>query len=370
MQRADAVRQRVPISSIIGADIKLRKAGRELTGLCPFHAEKRDGAFMVNDAKGIYHCFACSAHGDVITYLEKRKGLDFMAALRLLESDAGIDFRDARQRAEFDRAREKRDREALADAARRRANAKNFWLTAAPGEGSPAQLYLEGRGIDFAKLGRFPGAIRFRHDASCAEVNRKLPCMATAIALPGEGLVACHRTYLAYERGRWVKAKLEKPKMVLGDFYGGAMPLWKGDSRATLDDMPAGQGVALSEGIEDALSVAQSAPELRYLAAVSLDNIGNVRLPCQAGDVTILCQRDRDVREAAAARARVAGDADGAAHHERCARDIEAAAERAIGKQQQQARDQGSGRTVRLAWPAPGFKDFNDQLRGQRMEGA
>ena len=96
---------------MIGADVKLRRQGRELTGLCPFHAEKNDGAFMVNDAKALYKCFSCGAAGDVIDYVMERKGLDFMGALRMLEADAGIDFRDAKQRAEFDRTREKRARE-------------------------------------------------------------------------------------------------------------------------------------------------------------------------------------------------------------------------------------------------------------------
>lgn len=367
--RADAVRQRVPISSIIGADVRLRKAGRELTGICPFHAEKRDGAFMVNDAKGIFHCFACGADGDVIDYITRRKGTAFIDILRALEADAGIDFRDARQRAEFDRSREKRERAALADELRRRANAKNFWLHAAPGKGSPAQFYLEGRGIDFARLGRFPGAIRFRHDAFCGEVRRPVPAMVTAIYALDGTFLATHRTWLEMRRGKWIKAALDKPKMVLGSFYGGAMPLWKGDSRASLREMPAGQDIAMGEGIEDVLSVVQDVPELRGLAAVSIDNIGNVALPVQAGDVTILCQRDRELRELLAARCRAAGDETAAVHHDRCARDIEAAAERAIGKQQTQASMQGSGRALRLAWPDPGFKDFNDQLRGQRMEG-
>lgn len=367
--RADAVRQRVTLSSVIGADVKLRRQGRELTGLCPFHAEKNDGAFMVNDAKALYKCFSCGAAGDVIDYVRERKGLDFMGALRMLEADAGIDFRDARQRAEFDRAREKRAREQLDDERRRRANAFNFWLNAAAGKGTPAERYLRGRGIDFDRLGHWPGAIRYRHDAWCAEVQQKLPCMATAIySLDGQFL-ACHRTYLAYGPGGWSKAALNTPKKVLGDFYGGAIPLWKGDSRAALRVMPAGQLVAMSEGIEDGLSAAIGEPKLRVLAAVSLDNIGNVLLPPQAGDLILLCQRDGDVRMARAAEARARGDEAEAAQHERAARQIEAALERAIAKQRAQAAEQGAARDVRLAWPAWGFKDFNDQLRGVRMAG-
>ena len=46
-----------------------------------------------------------------------------------------------------------------------------------------------------------------------------------------------------------------------------------------------------------------------------------------------------------------------------------AALERAIGKLQVAAKSDGSNRLVRTAWPSPGFKDFNDELRGQRMGG-
>jgi hypothetical protein len=369
-RRADAVRQRVEISSVIGRDMRLRKIGRELTALCPFHAEKRDGTFMVNDDKGLYHCFGCGAHGDVIDYVIARKGGAFIDVLKELEAGAGIDFRDARQRAEFDAERDKRERQSRADERRRRANAKNFWVKATPGKGTPAQFYLEARGIDFARLGKFPGAIRFRMDAYCAEVKKPLPAMATAIYALDGTFLATHRTYLEYRRGVWGKAPLAKPKMVLGSFYGGSMPLWKGDSAASLAQMPPGQGMALGEGIEDTLTVAMDVPDLRAYAAVSLDNIGNVALPEQAGDLTILGQRDGDVREALAAKALAAGDAEGARHHEQCAIDIKRALERAIGKQQDQARRQGSGRAALIAWPDPGFKDFNDQLRGIRMEGA
>lgn len=368
--RADAVRQRVTLSSVIGDDIALRKAGREYTGLCPFHGEKRDGAFMVNDAKGFYKCFACGVKGDVLDYVMQRKGEDFMTVLRAFEAQAGIDFRDARQKAEFDKERRKRDRRAMEDAARRRANAFDLWRNAERGAGTPAQRYLEGRGIDFARLGKFPGAIRFRMDLWCSERRGHYPGMVTAIASIEGDIIACHRTYLDLVKGQWVKAAIEKPKMVLGDFFGGFIPLWKGAGEdRSLGRMPIGQGVAISEGIEDGLTVAMEEPSMRYLPAISLANIGNVPLPMQAGDLVLLCQRDGDVRELRAAEARRAGNEEEARRHEKAALQIEGQLMSAIGKQQALARQQGSGRQVRLAWPSPGFKDFNDELRGVRMEG-
>lgn len=367
--RAAAVRGRITLSSVIGADVKLRRAGAEQTGICPFHSDRRDGAFMVNDTKQIYKCFACGASGDVIGYVMARKGKTFMQALKDLESDAGIDFRDARQKAEFDRAAEKRKREAKADAARRRHNAKNFWLTSAPGADTPAQRYFEGRGIDFAQLGRFPGAIRFRPDAFNTELGKKIPAIVTAI-VRGPNIIAVHRTFLEFRQGGWQKARVDKPKMVLGDFYGGSIALWKGAHDRSLMNVVDGTPIVMGEGIEDGLSAAMGDPSMHVRAAISLDNIGNVELPPQAGDLILLGQRDKEARERAAMLARARGAIDEANHHERCAHDIESALERAIGKQQTRGREDGSNRRVCCAWPGEGFKDFNDELRGIRMEGA
>lgn len=365
--RAAAVRSRVRLSRVIGADVKLRQTGPEMTGLCPFHGDRRDGAFMVNDDKQLYKCFACGAHGDVIKYVMVRKGWTFMRALRDLEADAGIDFRDAKAKAAFDRDEERRVAKQSRDNERRRRSAHNLWLTAAPMRDTPAHRYLEGRGIDFGQLGRLPGAIRYRADVTNKELGRAIPAMLTAIHAPDGRFLAVHRTYLEYRQGGWQKARLDKPKMVLGDFYGGFMPLWKGEERTSIANMRPGLAVAQGEGIEDCLSVAMAEPSFRIIAGVSLDNMGNVVLPPQAGDVIFLGQRDGDVRSLRADAARAAGNFEEAEHHEKVRRHIEGSMERAIGKQRARAIEQGATREVRVAWPSPGFKDFNDELRGIRM---
>ena len=61
----------------------LRRAGRSLRGLCPFHEEKTP-SFNVDPVKQVFHCFGCGASGDVITFVMKLRGLDFKAALRHL----------------------------------------------------------------------------------------------------------------------------------------------------------------------------------------------------------------------------------------------------------------------------------------------
>lgn len=62
--RAEVVRSRVPVSSVVVRDIALEKRGKEMAGLCPFHHDTRLGSFFVNDGKAIYKCFACGAQGE------------------------------------------------------------------------------------------------------------------------------------------------------------------------------------------------------------------------------------------------------------------------------------------------------------------
>ena len=83
------LRQRVPLSEIIGRRVKLIRKGRRFSGLCPFHSEKTP-SFSVVDDDGFYHCFGCGAHGDAISFLREMDGLDFMEAVERLADMAGL----------------------------------------------------------------------------------------------------------------------------------------------------------------------------------------------------------------------------------------------------------------------------------------
>jgi DNA primase len=86
----DEVKQRTDIAEIIGQYTTLKKAGRILTGLCPFHSEKHPSFFVYPDQQ-TWHCFgACGTGGDVFSFLMKKEGIDFGEALRLLADKAGI----------------------------------------------------------------------------------------------------------------------------------------------------------------------------------------------------------------------------------------------------------------------------------------
>ena len=89
-QFLDELRARTSLSALIGKTTKLTKAGREMRGCCPFHNEKTP-SFYVNDDKGFYHCFGCSAHGDAIRFLTDNRGMPFMDAVKELAGKAGLD---------------------------------------------------------------------------------------------------------------------------------------------------------------------------------------------------------------------------------------------------------------------------------------
>ncbi|MDF2604236.1 DNA primase [Sphingomonas sp.] len=87
----DELRARTSLSALIGKTTKLTKAGREHKGCCPFHNEKTP-SFYVNDDKGFYHCFGCSAHGDAIRWMTDQRGLPFIDAVKELAQAAGMEM--------------------------------------------------------------------------------------------------------------------------------------------------------------------------------------------------------------------------------------------------------------------------------------
>jgi DNA primase len=77
----DLLREKCQLSEVIGQKIMLKKQGRELVGLCPFHKEKSP-SFQVSDSRGNYHCFGCGAHGDVFSFLTEAYNYPFVDAVK------------------------------------------------------------------------------------------------------------------------------------------------------------------------------------------------------------------------------------------------------------------------------------------------
>ena len=90
MSAIEEVKQKTDIVEIIGQYTTLKKAGKNLTALCPFHSEKHPSFFVYPEQQS-WHCFgACNTGGDVLSFIMKKESMDFGEALRLLADRAGV----------------------------------------------------------------------------------------------------------------------------------------------------------------------------------------------------------------------------------------------------------------------------------------
>jgi DNA primase len=79
------------IVDIVSESVILKKSGRNFFGLCPFHSEKTP-SFSVNPNKQIFHCFGCSAGGNVLTYVMKYHGISFPEAAKMVARKYNIEI--------------------------------------------------------------------------------------------------------------------------------------------------------------------------------------------------------------------------------------------------------------------------------------
>lgn len=141
----DEIRDRVPISSVIGArvswDRKKTNASRgDYWACCPFHGEKSP-SFHCEDKKGRYHCFGCGVNGDHFRFLTELDGLSFPEAVERIADLAGVPMP---VRDEQEEQREKQ-RASLSDVMEM---ATAFFEARLHGsDGAKARAYLRDRGL-------------------------------------------------------------------------------------------------------------------------------------------------------------------------------------------------------------------------------
>jgi DNA primase len=145
----EQVRARLNISEVIGEYVQLRKTGKSLVGLCPFHHEKTP-SFHVDPQKGLYHCFGCKAGGDIFDFVMKMEGLAFPEALALLAQKAGVAMHTTQT---VDASPQARLRSELLEV---NELACSFFQRALQGpKGEKARDYLRSRGVELAWIRRF-----------------------------------------------------------------------------------------------------------------------------------------------------------------------------------------------------------------------
>ena len=135
----DHLKGRLNLASLIGARVKLKRKGRYLSGLCPFHREKTP-SFVVNEGEATYHCFGCGAHGDAFSFLQLSEGLSFPEAVEKLAALAGVSLPSSSS--SEDRSQKTKDLYETLEAA-----ASFFQSHLKSNQGATARQYLEKRGI-------------------------------------------------------------------------------------------------------------------------------------------------------------------------------------------------------------------------------
>ncbi|MFO7708924.1 MAG: DNA primase [Desulfobacterales bacterium] len=142
-EKISEIRHAVDIAELVSETVLLKKAGKNLVGLCPFHAEKTP-SFSVSPDKQIFHCFGCGSGGDVFGFVMKRDSLSFVEALRALARRSGIELPE--RALSLEDQRRMKERERLFEVNRL---ALHFFTQnlRRPPTGRLPLAYLEGRGI-------------------------------------------------------------------------------------------------------------------------------------------------------------------------------------------------------------------------------
>jgi DNA primase len=131
------IKERLSITDIVSPYVKLKKAGKSLVGLCPFHKEKTP-SFHVSSERGTWHCFGCGLGGDGFSFIEKIEGVDFKGALKILAEKAGVVIEYSGNGASEDKSKKERLLDVMSRASE--------WY-AEKFSGSPAEEYAKGRGL-------------------------------------------------------------------------------------------------------------------------------------------------------------------------------------------------------------------------------
>ena len=318
-------------------------------------------------AAGAFKAWARDAAGDVfdlLVFLDQAQ--DRKAALKWAKGWLGLEGADEARvreiRAQARQVDEKRAAEEKAKQDRQARYARAIWLEGrALAKGEPGWTYLEvARGIPLAWLWRRRpiGALRFhpaldyfwpearnldtywrtrRPDSGRSQHPAMVAVMSRVNGGQGGGL---HRTYLA--RDGMAKANVPSAKKMHGSVTGCAIKLWRGESGLSEGDAikrGALTPLIVTEGIEDALSVAVAMPEMRVWAAGSLSLLAAMPWPACASELIVVADNDWNKPEAL----------------------------KLLDKAVKGLAAHGAVRVARVG--DPNLKDMNDLLKAQRRQG-
>ncbi|MBI3403868.1 MAG: DNA primase [Acidobacteria bacterium] len=168
---ADKVKTQADIVRVVGEYVRLKKAGQNFMGLCPFHSEKSP-SFAVHPVKQFYHCFGCGASGDVFKFVMEVEKQDFREAVKTVAEKCGIPIPRERPSSPGERQAASQ-RTSLVEMHREAAAFFVRQMETTP-EGKAARAYLEDRGLDRETITRFGlGYAPSAGDALCRALRAK-----------------------------------------------------------------------------------------------------------------------------------------------------------------------------------------------------
>jgi DNA primase len=144
----DRVRERTDLVELASEVTRVKRSGRSVMAVCPFHSEKTP-SLSIDPARGLFHCFGCGKSGDVFGWVQETQGLGFSDALELLARRAGVTLT-----VDPDAAKHRDRRERLIDAVDRSVAFYNERLKKGADAGH-ARGYLRSRGYDADVVDRF-----------------------------------------------------------------------------------------------------------------------------------------------------------------------------------------------------------------------
>ena len=145
------IKSRLNIEDVVSQYVQLKRAGRNLKGLCPFHQEKTP-SFMVSPDKQIAYCFGCHKGGDIFKFVQEVEGVEFKDAIKILAERAGIDPKEYENTQES--VHSKSEKEELHEMHRKTAKFYSDYLWNSE-EGKPVLEYLHKRGMTDESIKNF-----------------------------------------------------------------------------------------------------------------------------------------------------------------------------------------------------------------------
>lgn len=144
----ERVRDATDLVELVAEVTKVRRSGRSVMAVCPFHQEKTP-SMSVDAARGLYHCFGCGKSGDLFRFVQDTQAVDFSDAVELLARRSGITLQEDAE------ATQRRDRrQVLVDATTLAVEFYHDSLKTGR-EAGGARGYLRGRGYDTTVVDRF-----------------------------------------------------------------------------------------------------------------------------------------------------------------------------------------------------------------------